>query len=65
MQNKTVALIGVGLAAARGWDLLWLGVAGVLLSVFYTAPPFRLVHRGLGEIVVALGFVVLRRPRRS
>ena len=48
--------IGVGLAAARGWGLLWLGVAGVLLSVFYTAPPFRLVHRGLGEIVVALGF---------
>ena len=48
--------IGVGLAAARGWDLLWLGVAGVVLSVFYTAPPFRLVHRGLGEIVVALGF---------
>jgi 1,4-dihydroxy-2-naphthoate octaprenyltransferase len=48
--------IGVGLAAARGWDLLWLGVAGALLSFFYTAPPLRLVHRGLGEIVVALGF---------
>jgi 1,4-dihydroxy-2-naphthoate polyprenyltransferase len=48
--------IGVGLAAARGWDLLWLGVAGALLSLFYTAPPLRLVHRGIGEIVVALGF---------
>ena len=48
--------IGVGLAAMRGWDLLWLGVAGALLSFFYTAPPLRLVHRGLGEIVVALGF---------
>ena len=48
--------IGIGLAAARGWDLLWLGVAGALLSFFYTAPPLRLVHRGLGEIVVALGF---------
>lgn len=48
--------IGVLLAALRGWDLLWLGVAGALLSVFYTAPPLRLVHRGLGEIVVALGF---------
>jgi 1,4-dihydroxy-2-naphthoate octaprenyltransferase len=48
--------IGVGLAAARGWDLLWLGVAGALLSFFYTAPPLKLVHRGLGEIVVALGF---------
>jgi len=48
--------IGVGLAAARGWDLLWLGVAGALLSFFYTAPPLKLVHRGVGEIVVALGF---------
>src|SRR5918992_1281037 len=48
--------IGLVLAATRGWDLLWLGVAGVVLSLFYTAPPLRLVHRGLGEIVVALGF---------
>jgi 1,4-dihydroxy-2-naphthoate octaprenyltransferase len=35
---------------------LWLGVAGALLSLFYTAPPLKLVHRGLGEIVVLLGF---------
>jgi 1,4-dihydroxy-2-naphthoate polyprenyltransferase len=48
--------IGIALAAARGWDLLWLGVAGALLSLFYTAPPLKLVHRGLGEIVVLLGF---------
>ena len=48
--------IGVALAATRGWDLFWLGVAGALLSFFYTAPPLKLVHRGLGEIVVALGF---------
>ena len=41
--------IGIGLAAARGWDLLWLGVAGALLSFFYTAPPLKLVHRGLGD----------------
>ena len=26
------------------------------LSLVYTAPPFRLVHRGLGEPVTALGF---------
>jgi 1,4-dihydroxy-2-naphthoate polyprenyltransferase len=48
--------IGLVLAATRGWDLLWLGVAGVILSLFYTAPPLKLVHRGLGEVVVALGF---------
>ncbi len=27
-----------------------------MLSLVYTAPPFRLVHRGLGEPVTALGF---------
>jgi 1,4-dihydroxy-2-naphthoate polyprenyltransferase len=48
--------IGIGLAALRGWDLLWVGVAGALVSVFYTAPPLRLVHRGLGELAVFLGF---------
>jgi 1,4-dihydroxy-2-naphthoate octaprenyltransferase len=48
--------IGLGLAAARGWELLWIGVAGALISVFYTAPPIKLVHRGLGELAVGLGF---------
>ncbi len=48
--------IGVALAAWRGWDLLWLGVAGALISFFYTAPPLKLVHRGLGDICVLLGF---------
>ena len=48
--------VGVGLAATRGWDLLWLGIAGALISVFYTAPPLKLVHRGLGELAVFLGF---------
>ncbi|HEX6206861.1 MAG TPA: prenyltransferase [Actinomycetota bacterium] len=51
--------IGIGLYLAvvtDFWPLFWLGVAGVAISVFYTAPPFRLVHRGLGEIAVGLGF---------
>ncbi|MGZ7000408.1 MAG: prenyltransferase, partial [Acidimicrobiia bacterium] len=48
--------LGVLLAAARGWELLALGVVGVVLSLAYTAPPFRLVHRGLGEPVTAAGF---------
>jgi 1,4-dihydroxy-2-naphthoate octaprenyltransferase len=36
--------------------LLLLGLAGVIISLAYTAPPFRLVHRGVGEVAVALGF---------
>jgi len=48
--------IGLYLASVAGWGLLWLGLAGVLISFFYTAPPLRLVHRGLGEPATALGF---------
>jgi 1,4-dihydroxy-2-naphthoate octaprenyltransferase len=48
--------IGLVLAATRGWWLLAVGAVGVALSLAYTAPPLRLVHRGLGEPVTALGF---------
>jgi 1,4-dihydroxy-2-naphthoate polyprenyltransferase len=49
-------IVGLVLVAVSGVGLLWLGVAGILISYFYTAPPLRLVHRGLGELCVALGF---------
>ncbi|HYH27533.1 MAG TPA: prenyltransferase, partial [Actinomycetota bacterium] len=49
--------IGFALAFTRGfWPLFALGVAGVAISLAYTAPPLRLVHRGVGEVAVALGF---------
>jgi 1,4-dihydroxy-2-naphthoate octaprenyltransferase len=48
--------IGLYLTVVSGPQLLWIGAAGLFLSFFYTAPPFKLVHRGLGEICVALGF---------
>jgi 1,4-dihydroxy-2-naphthoate octaprenyltransferase len=49
--------IGLFLAVMRGfWPLFWIGAAGVFIGVEYTAPPLRLVHRGVGEIAVALGF---------
>jgi 1,4-dihydroxy-2-naphthoate polyprenyltransferase len=54
-----LAGIGIGLYLAYRtdfWPLFWLGAAGVVISVIYTAPPFRLVHRGVGELAVALGF---------
>ncbi len=49
--------IGLYLALERGfWPLAAIGAAGAAISLEYTAPPLRLVHRGLGEIAVLLGF---------
>lgn len=50
------AVVGLLLAATRSWSLLWIGAAALVLGYGYTARPFRFVHRGLGEPVVALGF---------
>jgi 1,4-dihydroxy-2-naphthoate octaprenyltransferase len=51
------AAIGLYLVWATGSQaLLWIGIAGIALGIGYTAPPLKLVYRGLGEIAVALGF---------
>lgn len=49
-------VVGLVLALTRSTSLLWLGALGLVLGYGYTAKPFRFVHRGLGEPVVALGF---------
>lgn len=47
---------GLILVSRTGPGLLGLGAAGLLIGYFYTAPPVQLVHRGLGELAVAVGF---------
>jgi 1,4-dihydroxy-2-naphthoate octaprenyltransferase len=36
--------------------LLWIGIIGISLGIFYTANPFRLSYHGWGDIAVMLGF---------
>lgn len=48
--------IGSFLAYKLGTVIILLGVLGVLCEVVYSAPPLKLVYRGLGEVVVGLAF---------
>ncbi len=53
-----VAMVGgVWLAWHAGWGLLWIGAAGVVMGWAYSAEPFKLNSRGLGEACVLLGFL--------
>ena len=54
----TGALLGLGLTAVSGLFILWLGLLGGLLAIFYSAPPC-LACRGLGDLVIATCFGVL------
>lgn len=50
------ALGGMWLALQSGGGLLLVGLVGMALAWAYSAPPFRLMSRGLGELTVALAW---------
>ncbi len=47
-------LVGVGLAALRGWPVLLFALIGGLAGFFYTAGPVKYKYRALGELAVFL-----------
>lgn len=49
-------LIGVILLPYAGEALLVVGLAGLLISWGYSAPPLALNHRGLGELCIAVSY---------
>lgn len=51
--------IGIYFSVSVGLSILLIVVFGAMSAFFYTAPPFALKYRGLGDIQVALSFGIL------
>ncbi len=54
-----VAVAGLWLMAYSAPQLMYVGLAGLFIGWAYSAPPFRLNSRGLGELCVAAGFLAI------
>ncbi|ADL08463.1 prenyltransferase [Thermosediminibacter oceani] len=49
-------LVGLYVVFAREPEVLWIGIAGYAISIFYSLPPVKLCYRGFGELAVGLTF---------
>lgn len=53
----SVALAGWWLMSRSSAQLMYVGIAGLFIGWAYSAPPFKLNSRGLGELCVATGIL--------
>jgi 1,4-dihydroxy-2-naphthoate octaprenyltransferase len=49
-------VLGLYLVFERGFPVLIFGLIGVFSSIFYTSPPVKFSHHGLGEIGLLINF---------
>ncbi len=54
-----VAVAGMWLMARPTPQLIYVGLAGLFIGWAYSAPPFKLVGRGLGEFCVTAGILLI------
>lgn len=54
-----VAAAGLWLMARSAPQLMYVGFVGLFIGWAYSAPPFRLNSRGLGELCVVVGFLTI------
>jgi len=50
---------GLWLTLGSGPGLLAIGLAGLLVAWAYSAPPFKLMSRGLGELAITAGWLLV------
>ncbi|HLA50659.1 MAG TPA: prenyltransferase [Thermodesulfobacteriota bacterium] len=53
------SVIGLYLVYERGMFLLFIGMVGLFSGYYYSAPPFFLVGKGVGELLVGINFGLL------
>lgn len=50
------AIIGLYIVFFREGTIIWIGLAGFLIAIFYTLPPIKFIYNGLGELAVGVTY---------